>query len=139
MKLQQRLSHGLRCELADRAFVVKLHLALGGVDVHIDGRWIDLEEEAADRVATLHQRCVVALDEREVEAAILDWPFVHEQVLIFASRTSYTGRTNNTPKTEVMRAACCVFRRGRLVLRFCGRFHYGSEIHWQELLFVAEE
>jgi len=107
VEAHQRFAHGLGDALADGALVVKLHLAFGRVDVHVDERGIDFEAQAADRVTALHQRRVVAFDEGKVDAAVLDGPPVDEDVLVLARGTGDAGSADEAPEAE---GTWCVVR-----------------------------
>src|SRR4026208_2045488 len=100
MKFQQRLAHRLCREPAGRPFVVGTQLPLGRMTIYVHGSGIDFEKQAADRIASLHERRVVALDEREVQATILDGPFVHEKMLIFARRARDPRLADETPEAK---------------------------------------
>ena len=78
MKREQRLPHRLRDEPAHLEFAMELHLALGRMDVHVHGGGINFHEQAAHRIAALHQRRVIALEQGEVESAVIHGPAVHE-------------------------------------------------------------
>ena len=86
MKCQQRFLHRPGDQFPDFKFAVEFHLALGRVNVHVHGRGINFQEQAADRVTALHQRGVITLEQRVIEAAIFDRAAVDEQVLAFARR-----------------------------------------------------
>ena len=77
--------------------MVKLHLALGWVDVDVHLARVDLEKQAADRELALHQGGVIALEECAVEAAILHRPAIHEQVLARAGRARHSRRADQPP------------------------------------------
>ena len=143
MELQQRLPHGLRDPLADGALVVELHLAFGGMDVHIDERGIDFEEQAADGVAAFHQRGVVALDEREVDAAILDRAAVDEDMLLVARRAGEAGCADEAPEMDCrLRIADCRLRERGGCIAFLGGVVRGQlfrEIDGDQLLIAAGE
>ena len=76
---------------------MELHLALGRVDVDVHLTRIDLDEQAAEWELPLHQRGVVALDKGTVEAAILDRPAVHKQVLVGPGRARHARRADQPP------------------------------------------
>ena len=86
MESQQRLLHRLGDQFPDFKFAVKFHLAFGRMDVHVHGGGINFQKQAADRVAAFHQRGVIALEQRVVEAAIFDRAAVDEQMLALARR-----------------------------------------------------
>ena len=52
----------------------------------------DFQEQAADRVAPLHQGGVVAFEQGEVQPTVLHGAAVDEQVLVFASGARDTRR-----------------------------------------------
>ena len=101
MKIQQRVADGLRDERPHGALVMKLHLALGRMDVHVHLRGVEFKKETAHRVAAFHQRGVVALDEREVERAVLDGPAVDEEMLIVTAATRDAGCADEAPQAEL--------------------------------------
>ena len=80
---------------------MKFHLALGRMDVHIHGGGGNFEEQTAHRVAPLHQRGVIAFDQREVEAAILHRPAIHKQVLVLARGARHPRRADETPEVNL--------------------------------------
>ena len=51
---------------------MKLHLALGRMNIDIDSSGIDFQKQAANRIATFHQGGVIAFQQREIEAAIFN-------------------------------------------------------------------
>jgi hypothetical protein len=51
---------------------MKLHLAFGGMNVHVHARGINFQKQTADRVTAFHQRGVIAFEQREVDASIFD-------------------------------------------------------------------
>ena len=110
MECQQRVAHGLGGESADLEFAVKFHLALGGMDVHVHGGGIDFDEQAADGIAAFHQRVMIALDERVVDAAIFHRAAVHEHKLAIAGRTGNARRTDESPNAKLR---LCVGRWAR--------------------------
>jgi len=95
------LADGLGDEASHGAFLPELHLALGGVDVHVHGGGVDVEEEAADGVAALHEGGVIALDQGVVEAAVLDGATVDEEVLLVAGGARDAGGADEPPEVEV--------------------------------------
>ena len=54
------------------------------MDVDVDGRRIDLQEQAADGITPTHQGCVIALSQGKMEPAILDGALIDEEVLFVA-------------------------------------------------------
>ena len=86
MKREQSFLDGLRDEFSNLKLAVKFHFALGGMDVHVHGGGINFQEQAADRIAALHQRVVIALDERIIDAAIFHGPAVDKNKLAVARR-----------------------------------------------------
>ena len=100
VKSEQAVSDGGGDMFADGEFAVKLHLALCGVDVYVDFGGIDFQEEAADGVATLHEGSVVALEQGEVDGAIIDGTAVHEDVLILSGRAGNSRCADQSPEPE---------------------------------------
>ena len=97
MKGKQGFLDRLRDEFSDFKLAVKFNLALGRMDIHIHGGRINFEKQAADRITALHQRRVVALDERVIDAAIFHRAAVDENKLAVARRARDAGRANQTP------------------------------------------
>ncbi len=100
-KLEEGVAYALRDHPPHRAFLAELHLALRRVDVHVDGGGVDLQEKAADRVASLHQGRVVAFEEGVVEAAVLDGAPVDEQMLFIACGAGSAGSPDQSPQSEM--------------------------------------
>ena len=86
-----------RDEPADRTFPVEFHFPLGGVDIDINGRGIDLEEKAANRIAALHERGVVAFHQGEIQPAIFHRALIDEQMLVVTSRPGDARCADPTP------------------------------------------
>jgi hypothetical protein len=86
MKFQQRLLHRLRHYFPHFSFAMKLHFALGRMNVHVHGGGIDFQKQATDRIPSLHQRCVITFQQGKVDAAIFDRPPVYEDVLVLSCR-----------------------------------------------------
>ena len=101
MKRQQRIMHGLGGEFPHFKFAVEFHLALGGMDVHVHGGGINFEKQTADRIAAFHQRVVIALDERIIDAAIFHRPAVHKNKLAVARRARDARRTDQSPDSDL--------------------------------------
>ena len=93
--------HGLRHEFPHFKFAVEFHLALGRVDVHVHGGGINFEEQAADRITAFHQRIMITLDQRVVDAAIFNGPAVDENELAVAGCPRDAGRTDQSPDADV--------------------------------------
>jgi hypothetical protein len=87
MEFEKRLTHSLRHEPAHVGFAMKLHLAFGGMNIHVHRCGINFQKQTADRVTAFHQRGVIAFEQREVDASIFDRTAIHENVLIIARRT----------------------------------------------------
>lgn len=132
VKFEQRFADGLRDEVADGAFIVEFHLALGRMNVHIDTRGIDFQKQAADRVAAFHQRGVIALHQREVQPAIFHGTAVDEEMLILARRARDAGRADETPemKRGVRHGRFEIFRISRLGQR-------GGKLDGEQFLVAA--
>jgi hypothetical protein len=99
--LEEGLAYSLGDHAANGAFFTELNLALGRVDVDVDGRGIDLEEKAADGVTPLHEGGMVPFDQGVVEAAVVDWPPVDEEVLLVARGSGSARGTDQPPQPEV--------------------------------------
>ena len=101
MKCQQRFVDGLGGVLAHFKFAVKLHLALGRMNVHIYGGGGDFQEKAADRVAAFHQGIMIAFNQGVIDAAIFHRPSVDKNKLSVARGARDPGRTDQTPDAEL--------------------------------------
>ena len=104
----QGLRHRADDELPHGEVVVEPHLALGGMDVHVHARRVHFEEQHRDRVAALHQRVAVALQQAEVEGAILDRALVDEEQLLVAR-----GAADARLADEAAQAQAAFLRRQR--------------------------
>ena len=82
MEFQQRLANSLRDQPADISLAMKSYFALGRMDIYVHRRGINFKKETADGIASLHQGCVIALQQREIETAIFNWTTIDEQVLV---------------------------------------------------------
>ncbi len=100
MESEKRLPHRLRHEPTHIGFAMKLHFAFGGMNVHVHRCGINFQKQTADRVTAFHQRGVVAFEQREVDATILDRATIHEDVLVIPRRAGHAGRTDETPNAE---------------------------------------
>src|SRR5439155_8856043 len=100
MEIKQRLSHSLCYKSTDLALPVKLHFALRGMDVDIDGRRIDLQEETTNRVTSFHQRGVIALQQSEVQPPVLHRPTIHKDMLILTRRAGDAGSADESPEPK---------------------------------------
>ena len=54
------------------------------MDIHIDRRRIDFQEQTANGITPAHQGRVIALSQCKMEPAILDGALVDEEVLFIA-------------------------------------------------------
>src|ERR1041384_7246802 len=81
---EECLADGFSHRLSHGSFVMKLHLAFGGMDVHVDSGGVDFKKQAARWIAAFHQCRVIALQKSEIESAIFHGAAVHEQMLVFA-------------------------------------------------------
>jgi hypothetical protein len=137
MVIEQGTTDGIGNKAADLPFVAEADFAFGGVDVDIDAGGIDLEEEAANGVAALHEAGVIAFVEGVVEAAILDGAAVDKEVLVFAGGAGDAGGADETPEAQGWRG----WRRnlgqighrqrlrlGRRRRRTCGRVGVGRVV-----------
>lgn len=84
MECVKGVADGLGHEASHGGFFPELHLAFLRVDVHIDRRRIDFQEQAADGITPAHQGRVIALRQCKMEAPILDRALVDEDVLFVA-------------------------------------------------------
>ena len=99
------------------------------MDVHVDQGRIDFQEQAADRIAALHQRGVVALDQRQIQTAMLDGTAVDEEVLVLAGGTRNARCTDEAanPQRDPRR----VIRGLRFHIGIADRAQLAGEIHFQ--------
>lgn len=82
--LKEGFPHRLGNHPANRSLFAELNFALGRVDVDVDGRRIDFEEQAANGVAPLHEGGMVAFEEGVVETSVVDGSPIDEKVLLVA-------------------------------------------------------
>ena len=100
MELQEGLPHGLTDMAAHQVFVAKFHLAFGRVDVDIHDRRIEFQKQTANGIASFHQRGVIALEQRVVQAPVFDRPAVHEQMLILPISARHAGGADESPNAQ---------------------------------------
>ena len=100
MKLQQGLANRLGDRLANGLFRMEFDLAFGGVDVDIDLARIDFQKQTTDREPSLHQRGVVALDQREIKSAVFHRPAIDKKILVIARRAGNAGSAHQAPDME---------------------------------------
>ncbi len=98
------------------------------VDIHTGG--IDFQKQAADRVTALHQRGVIAFQEREVQAAVFHRAAIDEQMLLFPGGARQAGRTDETPEADRARPGFDGGWRGIRLRRF-RVVDPGGDIHGQ--------
>jgi len=79
---QQGFANRLSDDLPHRPFVMKLHFALGGMNVDIHCRGVDFQKQTANRIATFHQRRVIPFEQCEIESTVLDWTAVDKKMLV---------------------------------------------------------
>jgi hypothetical protein len=96
-EVQQAPADRLGHEPPDDRFIAEAHLSLLGMNVHIDACGIEFEEQAADRVAPLHQGVVIPLEQREVEPPALDGALIDEEVLVGPGRPRDAWRADESP------------------------------------------
>ena len=124
--------------MAHRFFATKLHFAFGWMNVHVHFRGIKFEEQTADRIASLHQRSVVAFQQRKVERAVFDGPAVDEQVLVLPRRPRNARRAEEAPNANRRRTS--VGRRGpRDIARLIWLANVREIIDRQQLRFGPEQ
>ena len=99
--LEEGFADGLGHHSTDGPFFPEFDLALGGVDVDVDGGGVDFEEQAADGIAALHEGGVVTFDEGVIEAAVFDGAPVDEEVLLVAGRPGGARGADQSPEPEV--------------------------------------
>ena len=88
-RMEHELVHGLR--------VAKPHLALGGVDVDVHPRGIDVQEQHVGRMAFVVQHILEGLPHGVGEQAVAHVAAVHEKVLIVAGPAAGSRRCNEAP------------------------------------------
>ena len=81
---EQGVSNGLGHELAHGTLGMELHFSLRRMNVHINPRGIEFEEQTTDWKAALCQGGVIGLHKRVAQPAVLDWAAVYKEVLILA-------------------------------------------------------
>jgi len=97
VEIEQRLTNSLGDQSADVRLPVESHFTLCRVDIHIHGGGIDFQEQAANGVAPLHERGVIAFKQREAQSAILHRTAIDEDMLVLAGGARNPGRAHETP------------------------------------------
>ena len=92
--------------------ILESYFAFGGVHVDIDKSRRDFEEEKADRMPASHQQAAISLQQRMLQAAVLNPASIQEQVLIFSCGTIQGWFANITPQPD-----------GPHFRKLCRRFH----------------
>ena len=108
MKSQQSLTNGFCGQASKLSFIVKLHLALCGVNVHVHSSGINLRKQAADRISALHQGRVVAFQEGEIETAVFHRTPVNEGVVLIAGSARDPRLADKSPELEFPRGQILV-------------------------------
>src|SRR5437879_8053822 len=97
MKVQQSLPHRLCDAPSHFPFLMKFYLSFGWVDVHIDRRWVDFQEQTTDGISSLHQRGVISLQQCEIQPAVFDGTTIYKKMLVFAGRAGNARRADKAP------------------------------------------
>jgi hypothetical protein len=120
-------------------FVMELHLAFCGVNVHVHFSGIEFKEQTADRVTALHQGGVITFKQRVVQRAIFDRAAVHEQVLVLPRRARDARRAQKAP--DAKHGASGDGGRGVLAefVRLFGFVNLSGGINRQQPQFGAEQ
>src|SRR5688572_6271157 len=71
--------------------VEKANLCLRRMYIHVHRFGVDVDPDQHDRVATYHQKRVIALLDDEVERPMLDQASIDEDMHLLAMRTGYRG------------------------------------------------
>ena len=96
MKVQQRLADGLRYQLPDVTFAMKLHFAFRRMNIDVDRGGIQFQEQATNWVAPFHQSCVISFQQSKIEPPILHRPTIDEQMVILSGCPRYTRCADKT-------------------------------------------
>ncbi len=76
--------------------------ALGGMDVHIHGGGVHVDEEEGDRVLALHEGGVVALAQGEVERAVFHGAAIEEDELLRAGTAAHARFAEEAADADVV-------------------------------------
>ena len=76
---------------------MELHFALGRVNVDIHGGGVDFQKQAAHWIPSLHERGVIALNERVINPPIFDGPAIDEDKLSIAGGARNSRRPDQSP------------------------------------------
>ena len=139
MKAQQGFAYRLSDEPAHLGFLVKLHFAFRRMDVDVHGRGVELEKEAAHGVTAFHEGGVIALEQGEIQATVLDGPAVYEEVLVLARGPRHPGRADESPDAEFgfREAERGILGRLAQLVGFRGFGQFDGEIDGQQFLIAA--
>jgi hypothetical protein len=100
MKMEQGLTNGLGDRLANGFFRMEFNLAFGRVNVDIDLARIDFQKQTTHGETSLHQRGVVALDQRKIEPAVFHGPAIDEKILGVAGCAGNAGSAYQAPDMD---------------------------------------
>ena len=84
MKTPQSFPHGLSDQVPHRLLIAKSDFTFGGVDVHVHAGRIDFKEQATNRIASFHERGVIAFQQRKVQSPVFYRATIYKQVLGFS-------------------------------------------------------
>ncbi len=77
-----RMAHAADDEAAHRLRVAEANLGLGGMNVHVDGGGIEVDEQGGKRVTALRHEVAVRRAQRCEDEPVADGPAVDEQELL---------------------------------------------------------
>jgi hypothetical protein len=97
MVLEERATDGFSDQSPNEVLLMKSHLAFRRMDIDIDFRRVQFDEQASDWIATLHQGSMISLNQGIVQAAMLDGPTVDEEVLVLARGARDARRADEPP------------------------------------------
>src|SRR5438477_79493 len=111
METNERLAHSLAHHSPHSLLVMKLNLTFRRMDIYVHGGRTDLDEKAADWIASFHQGCVIRFNQGVIESTVLDWPPIDKKMLLIARGSRYTRRPDQTPDARRLWIVAC-FGRG---------------------------
>jgi hypothetical protein len=87
-------------EVPDFVGIAETDFAFRGVDVHIDGGGIHVEEEEGDGVLALHEGCVIAFAKGVIEGGVLHGAAIDEDELLGAGGAADAGLADETAEAD---------------------------------------
>ena len=79
---------------------MEFYLSFGWMNIHIDRCRVDFQEQTTDGIPSFHQRRVIALEQREIQSAVLDGTTIYKEMLVFTSRAGNPGRADKAPNVK---------------------------------------